>query len=293
MPYQFSVFRNAQGEAEYLAAYDEALANWPVPFEEQFVPTRFGPAHIITCGPKQAPPLLLLQGMGLSVPNWEPWIARLSASYRVYAPDLVNDLGKTALDRTVQDRDDYVVWLGDLLDSLRNDTTSVIGHSIGGWLGMSFALYAPRRVIRLVAVSPAASLFNYPFSFQYQIFRARLRPTNERACRLLDWLSADGSAANGMASGMFRRWLQEYHPPRFVTPTAFTDEEMRKISIPALLLFGEQDALCRAEKAAGRAARWMPRVTTGIIPGAGHWAAVDRPAETCARALEFLDCKNE
>lgn len=55
---QPSPFKTAQGEARFVAAYDDALKLWPVPYEQLDIPTRFGLTHVVAAGPKNAPPLV-------------------------------------------------------------------------------------------------------------------------------------------------------------------------------------------------------------------------------------------
>ena len=57
---QASGFKTREGEARFLAAYDAEMKRWPVPYEEIDVPTRFGRTHVVVCGSKTAPPLVLL-----------------------------------------------------------------------------------------------------------------------------------------------------------------------------------------------------------------------------------------
>ncbi len=56
-------FKTPKGEAEYIAAYETTLTLWAIPYEFLEVPTQWGRTHIIACGPKDAPPLILLHGM--------------------------------------------------------------------------------------------------------------------------------------------------------------------------------------------------------------------------------------
>jgi hypothetical protein len=59
---QASVFKTPEGKAAYLAAYETALKSWPIPYEDIEISSRFGITHAIACGPKDAPPLVLLHG---------------------------------------------------------------------------------------------------------------------------------------------------------------------------------------------------------------------------------------
>jgi hypothetical protein len=46
MSEKISVFRSPEGEAQYMAAYEAALKQWPVPYEKPYIPTRFGDTHV-------------------------------------------------------------------------------------------------------------------------------------------------------------------------------------------------------------------------------------------------------
>ena len=56
MSQNLSVFRSSEGEAQYHAAYEAVLKEWPVPYDELFIRTRFGTTHVIASGPKDAAP---------------------------------------------------------------------------------------------------------------------------------------------------------------------------------------------------------------------------------------------
>ncbi len=66
------LFKSPAAEAAYLAAYDGTLRDWPPDLTQRDVPTRFGATHVLTCGPAEAPPLLLLSGLYLSATSWYP-----------------------------------------------------------------------------------------------------------------------------------------------------------------------------------------------------------------------------
>lgn len=87
-----SPFKSPKGEAEYMAAYGATMKLWTVPYESKDLVSRFGSTHIVLCGPKDAPPLVLLHSFFSSLTNWAYTIADLSSDYRVYAPDRVNKL---------------------------------------------------------------------------------------------------------------------------------------------------------------------------------------------------------
>src|SRR5512133_2096626 len=112
-----SMFGTSQGQTRYFAAYDATLALWP-PVESFDVPTRLGRTHVNTCGPQDAPPLVLLPGQAVSSTMWYPNAAALSQTYRVYAVDIPGDMGKSVQARPISSPLDFGAWLIDVLDQL-------------------------------------------------------------------------------------------------------------------------------------------------------------------------------
>lgn len=102
-----------------------------------------------------AEPQLLVHGLGGSAVTWVEVIGRLSAHGPVVALDLPG-FGRTP----VSDRDSltvrgYTAFVLDVADALGWDTFTLHGNSMGGLIGTLVAAECPRRVERLVLVSPA------------------------------------------------------------------------------------------------------------------------------------------
>jgi pimeloyl-ACP methyl ester carboxylesterase len=70
--------------------------------------------------------------------------------------------------------------------------------------------------------------------------------------------------------------------------SVFTDEELRRINIPTLLLVGEREVVYQPGRALERARRLMLHVEAELIEGGGHLFPVDRAEATNARILKFL-----
>lgn len=113
-------FKTQEGKAEVISYYETLLEHWMKPNEQFTVPTRFGEAFVISCGEKDAPPLLLLHGSAMN----------------------------------------SVMWLGDaplhdVFEALGIQKASLVGISLGAWLADKFASCYPERVEKLVLLSPA------------------------------------------------------------------------------------------------------------------------------------------
>src|SRR5580704_10608399 len=118
-------FKSDEGRARYMAAYDAALADWPVPYQEIDVPTRLGLTHVIASGASDAPPLLLLPSFAGAAVVWRLNAEGLSRHFRIYAVDVIGQPGKSQAIRRMRNRRDYANWLVDLLDGLGIARTSI------------------------------------------------------------------------------------------------------------------------------------------------------------------------
>lgn len=87
---QPSLCYSPAGEAEIRRLYDESLSGLPFSHEARLVDTAgFGMAHVITCGPPRAPPLVVWHGMAMPGPFLLHDIFRpLAERYRLHLPDI-------------------------------------------------------------------------------------------------------------------------------------------------------------------------------------------------------------
>src|SRR5262249_10083516 len=95
-----------------------------------------------------APPLVLLHGLGEGRVSWAPVIEPLAAHHRVYAFDMRghgdSDWPGTYSFQVM--RDD----VASALDQLGLDRVTLIGHSMGGGVAYMAAIESPERFDRLV-----------------------------------------------------------------------------------------------------------------------------------------------
>jgi pimeloyl-ACP methyl ester carboxylesterase len=71
-------------------------------------------------------------------------------------------------------------------------------------------------------------------------------------------------------------------------PAPLTDDELRSIITPTLLLLGEKSQLHRARRVLARARSLMPNLEADLVPRAGHSLGFDHAEVVAARILQFL-----
>ena len=285
MKKRLPIFTTPEGRAEYLAAYEAMFTLWKMPHNSIDVKTQYGSTHINVCGPEDGHPLVLLHGAGLSSTAWFTNVAELSDHHRVYAVDGIGDAGKSTADRPMENRTDYAEWLKEVFDGLNIENVYLLGHSYGGWLTLNMALAYPDRLKKIVLLAPAASI--YPMGFLTKLglrLPLRIRPPARFVFKMIASTGTEFEETFIHLMEMVTR----YCVPVLMFPTVYTDEELRQIEMPALLLIGAEEKIYNPKKAIDRAQQLMPDLTAEIIPNVGHTLNMEQPKTVNARILAFL-----
>lgn len=103
-------------------------------------------------GPEDAPPLLLIHGLGLAHTTWDTHLADYIEDYRVITYDLYWH-GDSSSPDSIPSLTEFSNQIVELLDTLNIDKVSLIGFSLGGMINRRFALDHPDRVSTLVILN--------------------------------------------------------------------------------------------------------------------------------------------
>jgi pimeloyl-ACP methyl ester carboxylesterase len=287
-----SAFKTPEGESAFLAAYDAAMKLWPVPYEEMDVPTPFGMTHVIVSGPKDAPPLVLLHGYWATSTMWAANIADFSEEYRSYAVDVMGQPSKSIPAEPIREAADYAAWLTATLDALHLDTICLVGMSFGGWLALNYAVAAPARLRKLVLLSPGGLL---PMVRQFSL-RGMLMvavPTRFTVNAFMRWLGLASTNARPVLELMYLGLKHFRVSPETVRvmPTVFSDDELRGIRVPTLLLIGDHEVISNPARALTRARRLIPDFHGDLVPRSSHDMCISQYRIVDARVLAFLKLK--
>ncbi len=275
-----SIYKSAAGEKAVMDLYDSALARWPVPSEQRMIPTRHGDTFVIASGDPDFPPLVLLHGAAGNSATWGADVSGYCQRYRVYAVDLPGEPGKSAPNRPAWDGPAFADWLTDVFDALRIDRAVLVGMSQGGWTALKFAVSCPERVDRLVLICPGGvTVGKVSFLLRMMVLVMLGRWGARRVVRML---FARQPIPDGVEDILTT--VMSHFKPRVGIPVIFTDEELRRLTMPVFLIGGDQDAIFDNDKIALRLGRLVPNFTAKIVPGAGHAIL-----QTVGPIMEFLD----
>lgn len=196
-------------------------------------------------------------------------------AHRVHAVDLIGEPGFSAPSRPSLASGAHAEWLDDVLDGLGVTEAALVGASLGGWVALDYALRRPHRVARLALLVPGgigrqkygalvASLFLMPFGGRGRRAAVRLvlgprpRPT-----------SASEAAASRALDDLLLLIERSYAPRRDRLP-AFTDDQLRHLHVPLLVVAGAKDRMLDSRDTARRVRRLVPGAVVTLLPGTGH-----------------------
>ncbi|WP_377267234.1 alpha/beta fold hydrolase [Peterkaempfera sp. SMS 1(5)a] len=283
-----AVFRTADAATGFTAAYDAALAQWPVAPEALDLPGDFGTTRVHRCGPQDGPPLVLLPGGGATSAVWSANVRALARTHRVHALDLMGDVGRSIHDgRAIRGAGDLMHWLDQVLDRLGLDRTHLCGHSYGAWIALGFALHAPARVDRLVLLEPTACFTGLRPGYLLHALPL-LRPTAERLRGFYRW-ETRGAALEPAWLELAARGAADFRRTKVVMMRRPRAAALRALTVPTLVLTAEHSRAHDVGRLAERARRLLPHAETAVLADTSHHSVPLRhPDAFDGLLLDFL-----
>ncbi len=261
-----SLYKSVSGEKAIMAFYDAVLAHWPVPHQEVNIATRYGNTFAIASGDSASPVLILLHGDSSNAVSWAGDVAEYSRYFRIYAVDIPGDPGKSALSRPSWNSPAYAEWMEDFLNGLQLSKVNLLGLSQGGWAAIKYAVYRPERVEKLVLLSPAGVVKDKAsFLIRVILYSLAGRRGTEASIRML----LGNQPFNEDVANYMRLILTQFRP-RFERLVPFTDKELKRLTMPVLLVGGKHDIIRDTDKIASRLKKLIPDLAVKIYPDKGH-----------------------
>jgi pimeloyl-ACP methyl ester carboxylesterase len=287
MPDQTSIFKTSVYEKQYMDIYERLLSLWTVPHEALDVVTRFGSTHINAAGGKQNPAILLLPGFGANSTMWFPNICELSQQYRVYAVDTNGQPGKSTVTQKLTAANS-AGWITEVMDGLGLDKANLAGVSLGGWLALNFAIRYPGRTERVVLLDPAASFEKMsPAFIRHSLIPIMVWPNRAGLVKYFRWMTR-GYVVNPNWGELMLQGILNTRPQPPIRATAFTDAELRSVSVPVLVLIGGRSVIYDPNRALQHAAQMIPGVKAEIVQDASHALNAEAAGYVNQRMLAFL-----
>jgi 3-oxoadipate enol-lactonase len=235
-------------------------------------------------GPEDAPPLILLEGMGGDIPGWRRNIPVLSLELRVIAYDFRGN-GNSDEPRGPATMTTFVDDTLALLDALGVQRAHVYGQSFGGMVAQELALTRRDRVRTLILgcthAGPARSVRAQDSKVSKgEPWRAMYAPgfPDQHPHHVSEDLRI-GAAQPKHPEGGRRQWEAMQGFDSF--------DRLPSMRVPTLVLHGTEDLAVSPENAKILAER-IPGAELVLLEGAGHLYHSEQPAEADAAVLDFV-----
>lgn len=244
--------------------------------------------HYVVAGPKDAPALVLLHGLGDTKRSWSLMMPELAKTHRVYALDQRGH-GAASAPECCYALADMAYDVVAFMDAMKIERAAVAGHSMGSFIAQQLASHYPERVSRLILIGSADTV---------------------AGTEVIEWLWEQVRTADRRVSAAFiEEWqfnptpVEESFlrhvkaetaavPPhvwRAVARTLMSDHRrfLRDIQAPVLILAGEKDQAFPLPFQE-RLQQALPGATFRMYPAVGHNMHWEIPARVAADMRAFL-----
>ena len=254
--------------------------------------------HYLEGGRKDAEVVLLLHGFGGDKDNWTRFSKSLTGSYRVIAPDLPG-FGESA------QHPDWEYSLppqrsrvNGFVQALGLEQFHVLGHSMGGHLAALYTHKYPGQVLSMALFNNAG--INAPDESDMQ--RALAKGQNplvvdslEDFDRLLAFVSYKKPFVPWPVKGVLAQKAMDHAEfNQFIFESYISDRSsglepiLTDIENPVLILWGEFDRILNVSSV-NVMRPLLPQAEVVIMKDTGHVPMLERPAETAALYLGFVE----
>jgi 2-hydroxymuconate-semialdehyde hydrolase/2-hydroxy-6-oxo-octa-2,4-dienoate hydrolase len=237
-------------------------------------------------------------GPGVSgTANWQYNIPVLAEKFHVLAPDIV---GFGATERPTDIVYSLRAWTDHVwafLDALGIEKTAIVGNSLGGRIALQMATDRPERISRMVLMgSPGVGM---SLTEGLQALRA-YEPSHDAMRALLrNYFAVDPTLITdelvairyeaSVADGAYEAYRAMFFDPRHKgSELGITEEEVRAITTPALLVHGREDKVVPLSVSLSML-DLLPNADLHVFSHCGHWTQIERADEFSALVKDYLD----
>jgi 3-oxoadipate enol-lactonase len=243
------------------------------------------------------PAIVLCHGLLYDGAQWSNQIGPLSALGRVVVFDGPGH-GKSEVPPPFS-LDDHKQAFVDALDALGIQRTILIGLSWGGMLALRVAIGHPRRIAAMALLDCSAdretrydrakyrvlASFARRFGLPFALVEREIAPLmfGRKALRERPELVRELSQ---QVNGYPREGVARAAKAVVITRPSIL-KELRAVSVPTLVLCGQDDQATKPVQSQAIASR-IPQATLTMIEDAGHMSALEEPARVNAALLPFV-----
>ena len=240
--------------------------------------------------------IVLLHGFPLAKEIWNAQAERLASAFRVVRLDL-RGMGASSIPDGPYLMETLAGDVAAVLDAIGSESTSIAGHSAGGYVALAFARMYTERVKRLALIcsrlqadSPEQARARFELADRADgegridavvstyVPRLTAPQTASRQPEIVERLTAIAQRTSPHGAAAFLRGI---------ALRSASDDIAPELTMPVLALFGEADAIVSLDEA-HCIARAFPNAESAIAGHSGHVPMLEEPEYTSAALGEWM-----
>jgi pimeloyl-ACP methyl ester carboxylesterase len=250
----------------------------------------------MAAGPRDAPPVVLLHGVGANSMHWRFQLVGLADRYRAIA---WNAPGFMLSDGFVTDEPgcrDYADALADFLAALGLARVRLVGNSFGTRVAQCFAIHHPGRIVKLAMTGTGIGPRGLSAAAKHQVLTTRAAQIanggygfGTRAAALV------GPDAPPETIASVQQVLRATNPRGFLHGVKLgladgydPEAAAPALGLPVLMISGRADKVNPIETNAAVLAAAVPHARHVILDGIGHLPEVEAPDMVNRLLLDFF-----
>jgi len=265
-----SVFKNSESREILEQWYLRFLEKVQIPVRSEYVTTSFGDSHVLLAGDESKPPMVCLHAMLTGSACLLSEIETLSEQFFLILPDIPGQSARAPDMHLPYTTDDHAIWLDEILTSLNVEKAVLLGVSLGGFICRQYTTRYPDKTDKLIMIVPAGIVQgSVPLGLMklaIPMILYKIIPNEKNLRRLVmnlitvwddDWANMMGDAFN-------------HFKPNLNIPPLATDEELRNITIPVLVVAAELDISFPGQLLVDRVKELIPNGQTELLMDSRH-----------------------
>ena len=244
-------------------------------------------------------PVIMLHGSGPGVSglaNWQHNIPTLAQRFHVLAPDIVGFGATERPDGIVYSLRTWTDHVWAFLDAHDIQRTAIVGNSLGGRIALQMATDQPDRITKMALMGAPgvgmtltdglAALRSYEPS--HVAMRDLLRNYFAVDPAMITDELVEIRYAASIANGAYEAYRAMFFDPRHAgSELGITEDEVRAITTPALLIHGREDKVVPVQVSVTMLGL-LPNADLHVFSACGHWTQIERADEFSALVADYL-----
>ena len=283
-----SIYLSEELKTELVEIYAEKVKIWPKGTENIYLETAYGAVHVLACGTKENPPLVMIHAASMGAHSWAENLAPLLDHYRIYSIDNIGEGNLSQLNDALnypKSQEEIADHLAEILDALGVERSPVFGASNGGFVGMCYAYHYPGRVESMALFGPMG-LTQLTGNSMMMLSIATMYPF--RFVR--DWVARWALGEDAYVHETYGRWfdcIMRGTVPSVARPVPMTTGQKTRMDMPVLLFLGTSDPIVGDAGRAEEMAEEYPEIRIEILDS-GHMIAIEHRDYVNGVVSEFL-----